>query len=164
MVLSSWPIATARVHPVHFDECRSARTKNWHCMSVYEVHRLYHYLVISPTFIVCWSTLTTNLMRFYLTLECQQCKLTQWSAAFLSVVTDLSTCDSMEIGIEQCLVMTCQHVVCVICLHNASNLLTSVFTVWLSEWFMWIIKSNQSNQIYLTTQKSKINKQMKMKK
>ena len=25
MVLSSWPIATARVHPVHLDECRSAR-------------------------------------------------------------------------------------------------------------------------------------------
>ena len=25
MVLSSWPIATASVHPVHIDECRSAR-------------------------------------------------------------------------------------------------------------------------------------------
>jgi len=25
MMLSSWPIATARVHPVHLDECRSAR-------------------------------------------------------------------------------------------------------------------------------------------
>ena len=25
MVLSSWPIATARVHPVHLDECRSVR-------------------------------------------------------------------------------------------------------------------------------------------
>jgi len=25
MVLSSWPIATARVHPVHLDKCRSAR-------------------------------------------------------------------------------------------------------------------------------------------
>ena len=25
MVLSSWPIVTTRVHPVHLDECRSAR-------------------------------------------------------------------------------------------------------------------------------------------
>jgi len=25
MVLSSWPIVTTRVHPVHRDECRSAR-------------------------------------------------------------------------------------------------------------------------------------------